>query len=338
MAKWISPLLVLLICSTLPADEVLFTNGDKLTGKVKTVEAGKITIENTVAGTVTVDLSTVRTFSTVEPVAIRMKDGSQLKMPVQSAEHPGQVIAGEQNLALVDVQDINKTDPQTGKPAAKWTGNITVSAIAARGNSNTDSLNIDVEATRRREKDRSSLDAGYRFGRELDDDTGDWDISTDNWFAAGKYDYFFLPKTYWFAMMRVERDNIANLDLRLSPTVGLGRQWVERADFNFNTEAGLGWVWEKYDEDGTDEHFIARLAYHLDRRINDKVSFFHNLEYLPSVEDINDFNINADAGIRADLTEKMFAEFKIEWRHDSEPAPDAEDDDLRYVLGLGLRF
>jgi hypothetical protein len=65
----------------------------------------------------------------------------------------------------------------------------------------------------------------------------------------------------------------------------------------------------------------------------------HNVEYLPSVTDpAGDFNLNADAGLRAMLTKSMFAEMKIEWKHDSTPAPDAEKNDLRYTLGLGWNF
>ena len=51
-----------------------------------------------------------------------------------------------------------------------------------------------------------------------------------------------------------------------------------------------------------------------------------------------DAAFNADAGIKASMTERMFAQFKIEWRHDSEPAPDADKNDLRYVLGVGWDF
>jgi hypothetical protein len=76
----------------------------------------------------------------------------------------------------------------------------------------------------------------------------------------------------------------------------------------------------------------------MDKKVNDKVTLFHNLEYVPSLEDAEEFNINADAGVRATLTEKMFAEFKFQWKHDSEPAPGAQENDLRYILGVGWSF
>ena len=53
---------------------------------------------------------------------------------------------------------------------------------------------------------------------------------------------------------------------------------------------------------------------------------------------LGDFNLNADLGLRAQLTEKMFGEFKVEWRHDASPAPGADENDLRYTIGVGWKF
>ena len=61
-------------------------------------------------------------------------------------------------------------------------------------------------------------------------------------------------------------------------------------------------------------------------------------DLIPSVEDLDDFNINADAGLRADVAKGMFTELKIEWRYDAEPAPTSGKNDLRYLIGVGWIF
>jgi hypothetical protein len=38
------------------------------------------------------------------------------------------------------------------------------------------------------------------------------------------------------------------------------------------------------------------------------------------------------------MTARMFTQFKIEWKYDAEPAPGAEKNDLRYILGVGWQF
>src|SRR3954471_4765882 len=324
----------LVLCAATAAlgDEVRMKNGDRLTGKVTEASGGKLKVSSAAAGDVTIDLKDVDTFSTDEPVEVRLKDGRILRERLQASETTGVVTAADGTpVTFADVKSISSK-------GAHWTGALVVGGLITRGNSDTESLNASIEATRRGDFDRISATAGYIYSRQKDPDTGNKSTTADNWFAAGKYDYFFSEKVYGFASLRAEHDTIAALDLRLTPSVGVGYQWLERPDINFNTEAGLAWVYEDYASGGSDNHIAARLAYHFNKKFNDKVAFLHNLEYLPSLEDLSDFNLNADAGIRATLTKTMFAEFKFEWRYDATPAPDASNNDLRYLLGVGWTF
>ena len=319
-------------------DEILFLNGDRLTGTIVSAADGKLTIQSAVAGTVTVDLAAVKTFSTDKPVELHVGEKNVLSTKVERADADGTVRAvGGDGVAgqSVSLKELRRINP----PPLKWTGTVTANATITRGNSNTDNVGISINAERRAEKDRITLNAGYLYGRQEDPTTGDESTTTDNWFLFGKYDYFFSPKFYGFGSSRVERDRIALLDLRFTPAGGVGYQWVEREDFRFSTEAGLAWVYEDFanTDDGND-YFAARLAYRLDKRLNEKVTAFHNLEYIPSIEDLDVFNVNADAGVRASLTARMFAEIKLEWRYDSEPAPGAGKNDLRYLVGVGWTF
>ena len=49
-------------------------------------------------------------------------------------------------------------------------------------------------------------------------------------------------------------------------------------------------------------------------------------------------HLNADAGIKAKLSQRWFSEFKVQWQRDSTPAPDAVKDDLKFLLGVGYTF
>lgn len=97
-------------------------------------------------------------------------------------------------------------------------------------------------------------------------------------------------------------------------------------------------MWEDYDTGGTNEYLALRLAYHVDKKLNNTVSIFHNLAWLPALDDISNCIINADAGIRAQLTGAMFTEFKVVDQFNSQPAPGAEQNDLRFILAVGWAF
>ncbi len=335
LRMWIATGLVAASMATgVRADEVQFKNGDRLSGTIVSAEGGVLVIKTDVAGEVKVKMEDVATFSTSQPVTLQLNDDTRLQQPVAAGE------AGSVNLqeGAVQAQPIPLTAIRRINPSEKWTGAIVVGGMLERGNTRTDSLNISAEAARRTETDRITLDAAYRFGRQRDPDTGEDQTTTDNWSFGGKYDYFVSEKWYAYANTRIERDRIADLDLRITPGVGVGYQWIETPRTSFTTEAGLTWLYEDYRGADSTDSLALRLAYELKHQLNDKVALFHGVEYFPSLENINDYLILADAGIRADLTSTMFGEFKLEVKHDSTPAPGASRTDLKYILGIGWRF
>jgi putative salt-induced outer membrane protein YdiY len=203
-------------------------------------------------------------------------------------------------LALKDVTELNP-------PPVKWTGSIVVNALVTRGNSESENLGASANAVRRTEIDRLTLGAGYYYGRQRDNNTGVSSTSINNWFVLGKYDFFLTRKFYLYAAARVERDIIAELDLRVTAGGGVGYQWFETPTLNLNTEAGLAWIYENFsDPQPSEDHLAARLAYHVDWTPHKMLKLFHNLEYLPRVtEPFVDYNLNLDAGLRATVIQKF---------------------------------
>lgn len=318
------------------ADEVVFLNGDRLTGKIIGAAGNRLTIRTEAAGEVTVDLSKVRTFSTDEPVVLRVGDAwirstvtAGPDGSIQAAPVPG---APPQRIALADLRRL-------GPAATRWTGAVAATGLFTTGNAATATIGLKVDAVWRSETDRITVAASYLWGRQRNPETGDRETTIDNTLGFAKYDHFFTERWYGLASLRAERDRLANLDLRLTPSVGTGYQWFEGPRFNLGTEAGVAWVYEDYRDAGSDDRVAARLAYRLDYRPHDVVLLFHHLEWLPGFEDpLDDYNIHADAGVRATILGGLFSELKVELRYTSTPAPAAEHTDVRYLLSLGWSF
>lgn len=325
------------MASLAAADEVVFKNGDRLSGKIVKLDGGKLTISTAMAGEVNVNMTDVKTFATDGPIDVHLKDGTVVRQKIVAGEDGRFAIEKggalqAQSFPIADVASINP-------PAVKWTGSLSAGVLVTRGNSYSDNFNINFDAVRRAADDRITVGGGYAYGREKDTNTGDKNVNRENWFALGKYDYFFTPKFYGYGNARVEKDRIADLDLRFTPGVGVGYQWVESAKTNFSTEGGVSWVYEQFTSpDETRQHVAARLAYHLDHKLNDRVQFFHDLEFLPSVENLSEYLVNAQAGLRASLTEAMFTEFKIVYKYNSDPSTTADKTDLQYIANVGWRF
>lgn len=330
------------------ADEVLFTDGDRVSGTVTRVGGGTITIETTRFGAVTADLRQVKSFTAKNAVA----GGTSRAAPATSNASPTALATTRSTTSPATTRSATTVvttapraapaapppPPPTADKVKRWSGAVTATALATRGNSDSESFKLSFDAVRKGDNNTLTVGAGYAYGQTEDRNTGEETKTTDSWFAQAKVDHALSERLYDYALLRLEADYVADLDLRAAPGVGLGYRWINRPDAHFNTEVGVTWVYEMYSNDGNNEHTAIRFAYHFDKKLNDKVSLVHNVEYLPNVADPADFNLNADAGIRAMLTQSMFAEFKAEWRHDATPAPGADENDVRYTVGVGWKF
>lgn len=329
------PFVCLLVSVTL-GDEVIFKSGDRLTGTVKSVAEDKMTFKSAVAGTVTLKMADIKTFSTDTPVDLALTDGKVSKQMI-AAGADGQVTvsadaAQPKRVALTDILKIS-----TEKP--KWTGAVVAGAVLSRGNTESSSASVGADAMLRTERTRTTLGAGYNYANQRDNDTRKNSTSADEWFAKGKYDYFIYDKTYFYGNIKYEQDRIADLDRRVAPGTGMGYQWVEKPDFNFFTEGGFSYVNEKYSNpEETRSYAAARLAYHLDKTFNSHVKGFHNLEFIPDLEDRQAFLVDTDVGLRTAITERMFVEAKARMAYNAQPADNREKKDLRYTLGVGWTF
>lgn len=338
--------IVLLLSNQGLADEIFFKNGDRLSGQIVRMEGGRLTFKSKFAGEVTVNRSDLESFKSDEPLDVRLEGGGTMKAAVSEAAKQGDVTIapGTPQARTVPVEQVKAINPKDG-----WSGSLLAGLLVTRGNSDTDNANFEANVEKRRLDDRLTAGATYLFGRQRDPATGEKRTTTDNWNARAKYDYFYSPKLYGYANVKVEKDNIANLDLRLTPGIGLGYQFVDRDDLKASAEAGLTYVYEKFSPPDTttaataefrehNEYLSGRLAYKIEKKFNDRLTLFQDTEYLPSFKDIDDYLINANAGMRVGLTGSLFLEYKFTLSYDSVPAPGASNDDLRHVLSVGWQF
>lgn len=318
------------------ADTVELSNGDKITGKVGTIAAGKMEFVSPSLGKLLIDMDNVKSFVTDEAATIRTKKSGITTDRIVAGDAEQITTAGGATVPRTDLKDVNP-------PAQEWTGSILGTFNLQRGNTNSYGVGVNGIASLRRDdedaNDRTTLTGGYNYG-ESGGGPGPAPrtVDTDNWNATAKYDRFWSEKWYGYASLRVEHDRIALLNYRLTPGIGIGYQWWERPDSKFSTEAGFSFIHEDYDPGDTNNEMAVRLAYHYDRRLTEKVMLFHNLEYLPAIQDPGDFLLITDVGVRSDVYKNMFVEARFVWEHDSSPAEGAQKDDLQYLLGLGWRF
>ena len=335
-------ILIVLACLAMFAqtgvgDEVLFKNGDRLTGKIVHLLDGKMVFKSNVAGDVTVNLSDIQTLSSDDAIEVNLKDSTGFKQKVLSAS-PGRFgIVGTdatqaQEFAVADIVSINK-------PIPKWTGNITAGLTSTHGNTKTETISASANMTKRTDNDRTQLSTDYAKGTQEDRVTGVDETIEDWWRAKGKYDYFFSKKRYAYVDGRYEKDAVSQLDRRVIIGGGYGHQWVESADMNFSTEIGLASLYEKFDnQTESNSELSTQLGYNLDKKLTKNTKLAHDLTYYPALDKFSDYFLTTTVGIRTDLSTSFFATFKTIFNYDETPAVGAHKTDVKYFFGLGYSF
>jgi putative salt-induced outer membrane protein YdiY len=328
---------LVMFAQAIRADEIVFINGDRLTGKIDYAVDGKLVFKSDLAGKVTVELSKIQTFSTDEAINVHLKDGSVLIQKIVSSTAGKFGVEGTETVKAQDFEmaSISSINP----PKPRWTGNVSAALTSTHGNTKTEAVSASANLTKRTEKDRTKLSADYARGQQEDPDTGEKKKTEDWWRTKAKYDYFFTKKFFGYLDGRYETDKIAKLDRRVIVGGGAGYQWIESENMNFSTEGGLASLYEKYENqtDSTSE-LSAQVGYNFDKKLAKNLKFIHDLTYYPSLDKFSDYYLTTTGEIRANLTERMFANFKVILNYDTTPAIGAGSTDTKYMLGLGYSF
>ena len=322
------------------ADEITFTNGDRLTGKITHLVEGKMLFKSDAIGDVTIDISKIKTFSTDDPIAVHLKDENVLLQKIVSAE-PGKFgIEGAgsikaQNFELTSISSINPPP----KPDPKWTGNLSAGLTSTHGNTKSESMSGSFNMSKRAHNDRTQVSADYAKTKQENKTTGTEDTTEDWWRSKAKYDYFFSKKFFGYVDGRYEKDAIAELDRRMIIGGGAGYQWIETEDLSFSTEFGLASLYEKFDNQTDSNSEVSfQAGYNFGKTLMKNVKFIHDLTYYPSTEQVSDYFLTSTAEIRAHFTSTMFTTFKVIFDYDATPAIGSHKTDTKYLFGVGYNF
>ena len=333
--------LCLVLCvQSVQADEVIFKNGDRLTGKIEHLTDGKLVFNSKVAGTVTVDISEVQTLSSDVPINVHLTDGTSFTQKVTKAGPNRFAIEGTdaikaQEFGLAAISSINPP----AKPKPKWSGDISAGLTSTHGNTKAETISASANLRKRTEKDRTQVSADYARGRQRDTNTGLMETTENWWRTKGKYDYFFTKKLFGYVDGRYEKDAIAQLDRRVIAGGGAGYQWIESEDMNFSTQAGFASLYEKFDNQTTSNSEVSvQAGYNFDKQLTKKVKFIHDLTWYPSTEKFSNYYLTSTGEIRAHFNDRMFTNFKAIFDYDSTPAIGAGNTDVKYIWGIGWSF
>lgn len=321
---------------TAAADVITLDNGDRVSGDFQSWKGGKITIKTGYSKDLSLPVARIAGFATDGPVTLKLQGGGYISGVLRSPYRGAVTVSGPRGAqtGAITLADVVEAYPGTEVPRGfKWRGNVNLGASLRTGNANTKSLHIDGEVVGRATDDRISIRGN--FNREIDDGSR----TEDDFRLIGQHDHFVEKKTYFYSNAKLERDTLADLQLRTTIGTGIGWQIYESDRMNLSVEGGPAYVDENLVM-AEDEHFIAgRWAVNFDHKIwNDTWVFFHRHEGTIAFQSPTSVFINSSTGVRVPLSQHLTltAQADVDW--DSDPPGDAGRSDTTWLLTVGYRW
>jgi len=320
---------VLLVCGQASADEVWLKNGDHLTGKVLSLDAGTLVFKTSYAGDLSIAWGEVVNLKTDEPIKVLLGDETTAQGPLSPGD-AGKVKVKAEQVAeplTIDLANVKAINP---KPPLRTNFRANVGFSMTDGNTDTQDIYADAEFMARTLHNRYTIGGLYKRSEDEDVKTEDKAL------GYMKYDHFFTKKWYGYANATGEQDEFKDLDLRVTLGVGAGYQFIETDRTNLSFEAGLSYVDENYILADDNDFAAGRWALKFDHFLLPKsLQYFLYHTGLQSVEDSDDLILFTQTGFRIPFYKNLNITAQFNWEYDKSPSPGKKESDYTYLFTLG---
>lgn len=320
------------------ADEVIFLNGDRLTGKLLNINNGNVSFNPELMGIITFNISKTKSISTDEPVTINFDDGTRISTSTVTFREGAVAITDFESATIINAppEDVFSVKESGASRAANWTGSISGGLTKISNDEDTTALNVILQLQRRSPKHRLRTRGLLFLEREKNSETKQKETTEENYTADGRYDYFFSKKYFWFGGGNYKRDIINDLNYRIITGSGLGYQWLDSASNHLDTIGGFAYTKEQYSEE--DNSYISYLfGINLDYELWDGVTATLDATITPKVNDPSDYIARGFGGVKLMATEKLYINFNTIFDYNSK-VNKSDSTDTKFLLGVGWDF
>src|SRR5208337_4109975 len=154
-----------------------------------------------------------------------------------------------------------------------------------------------------------------------------------------QYNQLFTDRFYGFGRVEARHDGVADLKYRVSLSAGAGYYFIKNTNTELSVDVGPGYVFQKQDDDYT-TYTSLRVGEKFHQALSDRARLWQMAEYSPQVNKFNNYIVNAELGIEADLTKdkKLALRSYVTDSFNNEPVPGRKQNDLTWVTAIAYKF
>ena len=320
-AKWLIltlPLLLLIpnLVLAIDTDIVIFDNGDRLTGEVKSLSRGKLNFKTTATGTISIEWDHVAFVRSDQNLQVETGDGSRYLGKLRKTEDKQVlvVLSGQDTteLHMGNVVELSKIDQQGWQD---WDIDVSGGYNFASADSAAQ-FNFGLDASHRTVKRIIGATFSTIISTSSSSEKSENDSLGLNWTA--------LRRNRWFTAGNLDftKNTELGLDLRTSLGFGVGRFLVESNRSEFSLEGGLKVSREENRDvaDNTDSlEAYGTLSWDWFHYDSPEWDISTDLEVIPSLSQWNRVRYDFNTTVKWEIIDDLYWSIQLYDNFDSQP-------------------
>ena len=319
-------------------DIVVFRNGDRLTGEVKSLERGMLSFKTDATGTISIEWDKVASVQTDQYLQVELSDGRRHFGRASQAQPEGRLklrVGSGSNIREVQLAEVVGIAPiEQGGFFDRLDGYVTAGYDYTKS-SGVQQITYTGGLSSRDEKRQWAIDSSFTFISQSGQDDS-------NRYNIGAYNRRFLEDR-WFVQGfgSFDVNDELGIDLRTTLGAAYGRFLRQDQKNDWAAYAGLAVTRENFSEQPTSESVEGVLGtqYWFFHYNAPEASLDAILNLFPSLTESGRVRAEGQLNARYELVSDLFFQLSLYGSYDSEPGAGAESkSDYGVTTSLGYSF
>ncbi len=324
------------------ADVVTTRDGARLVGTVSKLTPTELALDTSYAGTITVVMEQIESFTTEQPLTLRLTDDTMVTGTTTIDSERTLQVRNETLTASAPLSNLRAgwlpaaaPPPESGVAAPRqWIYTVGADVAGKSGNSDEISTAIKADLALVTAVDELRMYASYAQAEQEDVETSDETI------VGASYTAFMNDPWGWYVRGELERDPFEDIDLRSTISGGLSYRPINTESRTLKLWSGLGYRHESF-ESGVEDESTPTVDLGLNHRwmLKPWLTLNSEVSYAPAIDDFGDYLLVHESAFEMPVGASRWI-LRLGLRNDykSEPAPGVDELDTAYYSRLLLRF
>ena len=312
------------------ADVVFLENGDRISGTIKEIWGDILIIEPEYSDPIELDRAIVTGIESDRELAIELDGSKETPYLMSRSLKEGRVVLDAEDTKFDVALDSIKRAEEIKD--FDWDIKFDLGSTFSRGNTESQTTNL--------QWDGNLIIKDHRIKSDLfisrEEVAGEKTKAKDR--VNLGYNYFFIDQWFLAVNLAAERNPIALLNSRYSLSPAIGYDFLDDPNRFLHVQLGAGYSSERSNNlTSTSTTIDWKLNFYWEL-LNGDLQFFHDQNLLKNLEGRKNLVFYSQTGFRYEINEDIYLNFQANYDYDSQPAGNAKEEDLTFIIGAGVNL